>query len=159
VHRSAQSIIGQLTPSSARYDIQSSVFGRAVDAPDEKTKEGAGEDGEAGGEKRGKKRAAAGGEDGDGSGDDEEPSEEGSEEGSEDDSEYDDSIDESDGSSGGEEGDEEEEEEEIDQGQSHALCKRPDHEPLKEPRFGLCFWNDAVPAEVSVVMVTMTFGW
>ncbi len=154
-----QGIIGQLTPSSARYDIQSSVFGRAVDAPDEKAKAGSGEDGEAGGEKRGKKRAANGGEDG-GVSDDEEPSEEGSEEGSGDDSEDGDPGDASDESYGGDEGgeEEEEEEEEENQGQYHALCKKPDHEPLKEPRFGLCFWNDAVPAEVSMVLVMIAFG-
>ncbi|CAN0317766.1 unnamed protein product, partial [Ectocarpus sp. 8 AP-2014] len=33
-------------------------------------------------------------------------------------------------------------------GHYHDLCKKPDRDPLEEPRFGVCFWSDAVPAEI-----------
>lgn len=150
-----------MTPSSARYDVQSSLFGRAVDAANDANKaetpgSGKGDDKTSaavddGGEKRGKKRAAAPRTEG-AVGDDAEGSpEEGSEEGSEEGFEEGDSEDDSEGS--GDEGGEVEEEEEegVDQAHYHALCKKPDNEPLKEPRFGLCFWNDAVPLEVRYV--------
>ena len=163
-HVRAQSIIGQMTPSSARYDVQSSLFGRAVDAPNDTNKaetpangKGDGKTAAAvddGGEKRGQKRAAAPRKEGAGGDDDEGSSEEGSADDSEEDSGQGDSEYDSEGSGDeGEEEEEEEEEEEIDQGHYHALCKKPEHEPLKEPRFGLCFWSDAVPVEVRRVGV------
>eukprot|EP00752_Nemacystus_decipiens_P004086 g3739.t1 len=141
-----EGILGQMTPSLARYDVQSSLFGRAVDAPNDADKaETPANGGGDGGKKRGKKKAAAPRKEVEGGDDDEDSSEEGSEEGSEENSEDEDSDDESEGS--GDTG-EEEEEEEIDEAHYHALCKKPEHEPLQEPRFGLCFWNDAVPSEI-----------
>ncbi|CAN0323011.1 unnamed protein product, partial [Ectocarpus sp. 8 AP-2014] len=158
--KNAQGIIEQLTPSSARYDVLSTLFGRAVDAARNgknqhpqsedkeeedddddhgKTAEGEGAPGKGGAGQRGKKRAA-GEEDDDGS---DEGSDYGSGEGSEDEgSDYDSEE----GSGGGEE--EEEEEEGMELGHYHELCKKPDRDPLEEPRFGVCFWSDAVPAEI-----------
>ncbi|CAM9884135.1 unnamed protein product [Ectocarpus sp. 4 AP-2014] len=158
-------IIEQLTPSSARYDVLSTLFGRAVDAAqngknqhpqsegkegeddddDDKTDEGEGAPGKGGAGQRGKKRAA-GVEHDDGS---DESSDYGSGEGSEDEgSDYDSEE----GSGGGGEEEEEEEEEEekegMELGHYHELCKKPDRDPLEEPRFGVCFWSDAVPAEI-----------
>ncbi|CAM9795347.1 unnamed protein product, partial [Ectocarpus fasciculatus] len=155
-------IIEQLTPASARYDVQSTLFGRAVDAArngknkrpqsddegdddgDDKAAGGEGGPGEGGAGQRGKKRAA--GEEDDGG------SDYGSDEDSEEDSEEDSGSDcdsEEDSGNGEEEQQEEEEEEEgMELGHYHELCKKPDREPLKEPRFGVCFWSDAVPAEI-----------
>ncbi|CAN0250589.1 unnamed protein product [Ectocarpus sp. 12 AP-2014] len=162
-------IIEQLTPSSARYDVLSTLFGRAVDAAqigknqhpqsedkegeddydDDKTAEGEGAPGKGGAGQRGKK-GAAGEEDDDGS---DEGSDYGSEEGSEDEGSEDEGsdYDSEGGSGGGEEGEEEEEEEGeegMELGHYHELCKKPDRDPLEEPRFGVCFWSDAVPAEI-----------
>lgn len=159
-----------MTPSSARYDLQSSLFGRAVDAKSKKSKtplhlhlhDDDDREGDAAVEKRGKKRAAVtdrkvGAEDEDSEEGSEEDSgggsEEDSEEGCEEASASETDSDEDSGSEGeddedGKEDGGEEEEEGMDLGQYHALCRRPDQEPLKEPRFGLCFWNDEVPVEV-----------
>lgn len=87
-------------------------------------------------EKRGKKRPA------DGKGGQEEHAEE--EEHSEDEEHSEEDS--------GEE-DEEEEEEDGDEESYHDLCKKPAAAPLQEPRMGLCYWSDAVPAEVGLVLV------
>lgn len=151
-----QDILGQLSPSSARYDVQSTIFGRAVDAPGDKpNNEKSGGEGEnvatsiddvdeAG--KRGKKRAAEGKLGVKKYGGSEDGSESDSEKGSKYDSE-DDSEDDSEGESGKGTG-EEKEEEDLEE-HYHELCKKPQTKPLQEPRFGLCFWTDPVPVEVS----------
>lgn len=100
-------------------------------------------------EKRGKKRPA----DGKGGHEEEGEDKEEDEDGNGEDSEQDDFGEDSGEDSGeesednsGEEG--EEEEEEGDEGRYHDLCKKPAAAPLQEPRMGLCYWSDAVPAEV-----------
>ncbi|CAN0395853.1 unnamed protein product, partial [Laminaria digitata] len=34
------------------------------------------------------------------------------------------------------------------QGRYHELCKKPEVDPLEEPRLGLRYWSDAVPLEI-----------
>ncbi|CAM9115596.1 unnamed protein product [Discosporangium mesarthrocarpum] len=126
------------TPETARYDLQSSLYGRSIDAAGTQDVQGGG-----GGSR------LEGGMVLDYKGMDVDVCEEDDDESEEDD--YDDCEEEEEEQ--GEDDDEEEEEEGVEEGVKvwHPLCCKPEKSraPLREPRFGILFWRDPVPEKVT----------